>query len=983
MRCFLVAAAMLFQTSVAYAEEAPAFVRMSLERYAELMASAERNADGRVSWSRGNVQVSRQGEVVVVSASGTVRTFGEGASQVVLLPADVALRSANVAGSSTLVRMAAAHVAVVEDEGEKAVSLSYVVPVRRGPDGAPYAMIPLPPFASADFSATGFQEGSVWPASELSRNGANLRAVLPSSAAALLRWDRETATSSVRSVSFSLQPDRSGDGVDVQASYEIEASGGTTAFRIAPQSAALIDVRTGKSPLRSTVRDGWHTGFVRGKGRVAVTARFRLPIDRTQGQPQVTLSPNRVPIAKVDIEVPGKREVKMEPAVPMETTYSGAGDKIRTRALAHLPPSDTVSLRWTEARAAPESLVRINTETYQLLTLQEGVLRSRVKVRYDVIHGKTKELPIQLPEGVVLYKVEGEGIEDWRIFPKTEKEPRHVRVVLGRDLDAAVELELQLENVVSTAEGTPLSLPVVRPLGAFREMGVVAFFDGDKVGFAPATVSGFTKVGQDALPADIRQGLRDTVNQAYKHVGEPGTMSSKVATAKAREIHFDARIDTLYTIREAALTVQSSVLVELKSGRTDKIIVTLPAGEKEPRITAPSKNKMEKLKDFAVEGRDAYEVSFTQALEGAIQLDVELERILDAKADKLDLPAVHIHEADVESGSFGIARETGMEVQAETETEVTKVPAGELPKAVTLRSDLEVRLGYRYARAPWGLAVTVKRHQTVQTLNAVAQHVWLQTNVLESGHVTSRATYEVANDDREYLWLALPKDAKVLRVAAGGKKIKAEQNKEGAIAIQLPKNQTFMVDVVYEVRGEALGAFDSIAMLAPKADIRARDIQWIVRLPGDLTVLSEDTELQPRKRYEWTAMPGGDGGVQLPKERRTNNFVFALPVRDAAADALQIKLKVSARPGAGVHGLLFLLSLFLLAFAGWRRGLKAQFGALDVGLVVGGVVALLLKAAGWGLDGAETGLFIIVILAVGWVGRRKRRARELASEMEV
>ena len=43
---------------------------------------------------------------------------------------------------------------------------------------------------------------------------------------------------------------------------------------------------------------------------------------------------------------------------------------------------------------------------------------------------------------------------------------------------------------------------------------------------------------------------------------------------------------TLYLVRERSLTGHSAVLVELKSGRSDKLIVSLPQDVAEPRITA-------------------------------------------------------------------------------------------------------------------------------------------------------------------------------------------------------------------------------------------------------------------------------------------------------------------------------------------------------------------------------------------------------------
>ncbi|MEZ4463011.1 MAG: hypothetical protein R3F43_00475 [bacterium] len=805
----------------------------------------------------------------------------------------------------------------------------YIVPVQKGDDGAPYAVLPMPPMAGAALSVSGVGgEAEAWPASDVRRGGDGLEASVPATSAVLIRWGQPVGRDLVRRVDYTVTLDESGDGVDVLARFEVNTSARDARVRLTGVDDALVDLVEGTTPVASRVEDGWHVAIIEKAGRHTLTARFRLAIDRSRGQPQITLQPNNAPMARVAVTVPGKRAVEFEPVVPITSTIKGDGEGAETTAVAHLPPSEEVILRWTEARAAPESQVRANTETYQILTLEEGVLRSRVFVKYDVINGKLKELPIALPEQVVLYKVEGTAIEDWRIFPATDTEPRHVRVVLGQELEGSAQIELQLEMVVGTAEGTALSLPVLRPMAAFREGGVVALLDGDKVGFAPAEVTGFTPVGQDALPADIRQTLRDKVSQAYKHVGEPGTLASKVATAKTREVRFDARVDTLYQVREGSLQGNAAVLVELKSGRRDFLILSLPVGLAEPRITAPSLNKVEPVADAEVgEGRQAYAVRFTQALEGAIQLDVEFERIFEKDLEGLPMPDLRVHGAEVEAGSLGIAAETGMELTPGEGKDLRRVTAEELPKAVRLRSEDELRLAYTYARAPWGLSLGIKRNKTVETLDAVARHVWLESNVLENGHRVTRATYEVANEDRQFLKLKLPEGSQVLSVQSDGRKVKAVQDQTGTVAIPLPKGRTLQVEVTYDVAGDALGFYQGIDLAAPVADLRSNDIQWLVRVPSRLTVLGFSTDLKELPGMSF----GGPAGEPLPADNEMTERLFGYSVQDADGKALTLTARLARAPGAGVDLLLYVLSLLALLGVTRRRAQGRPLGVAGWG----------------------------------------------------
>ena len=51
-------------------------------------------------------------------------------------------------------------------------------------------------------------------------------------------------------------------------------------------------------------------------------------------------------------------------------------------------------------------------------------MRSRVIVEYEVIRGKLSTLSLQVPDDVVVYKVEGNPVEDWHTFAASEGKPR-------------------------------------------------------------------------------------------------------------------------------------------------------------------------------------------------------------------------------------------------------------------------------------------------------------------------------------------------------------------------------------------------------------------------------------------------------------------------------------------------------------------------------------------------------------------------------
>lgn len=960
-------------------------VRLSLDRYDQLQRGATRAGAPQGQWTRGtlSVQLPEAGgrfATVVYDGAVSAPVGFEGPLEVPVLPADVALTDVKLAGAEgALSRAAGVHVLVFSGKAE--VHLAYTVPVLPGPDAGFAVVVPVPPAPSAAVRVDGPGKLEAFPLSSASGESGHLEGTMPSAAALLVRWGADQR-SGLRRVDYTLRPDASGDGVEVTATYEVlVGGGGAVQVPMEPATVALSDLREGTAPVASRVEDEHHVFTVSGRGRHAVTATWRLAVDRSQGQPQVTLHPAQAPMARVEVQVEGKRQVSVEPPVPVRVAQRGNS----TVAVGDLPPVDEVTVGWTETRDAPESQARTNTETYQLLTLAEGVLRARVLVSAEVIRGKLKELAVQLPEDVVVYKVLGEGVRDWQVFARAGDQPRLVRVFFAREMDGQVKAELQLEMRAPQTAGSELTLPLLRPLGAFREMGVVALLDGDKVGFGPATAGpAFTSVGEDALPPDVRQTLQDKVGQAFKHVGEPGPLSTRVVAAAAKEVRFDARVLTLYQVKEGALVGNAQIMVELKSGRQDHLRISLPEGVAEPRINAPSLNKFEALKDPAaavaadptLAGRKVYDVRFTQALEGAIQLDVELEMLLPKELGSVSLPDVRVHGAEVEEGSLAITAETGVEVQPGAMTELRRVEVKELPNALALRSAGEIALGYHFVHAPWSLALTVKRHQTVETLNASAAHAWIETSVLENGHLVTRAVWSVANDEKQFLRVTLPKDARVLTVRVAGESVRAVADESGAIAVPLPKGRTVAVEVSFEtVRGQ-LGWLGRIALEAPHPDVRTSDVQWLVCTPADVSILSTNTDLKESEGYAYRR-PAGDGEAEgrVPCDMLATGsggarqMLYTWPVEDAADAPLSLSMLFTGAGGEKLGAVLTVLALLGLGGFMWRRAHGRQDRGAG-GLLGLGLVCLLLLAVTGGLSASGAFGMALVLLGVGYAARR-------------
>ncbi len=1001
------AALMTASAARAEASGSPGEVKLPLAQYETLLRHAQRGDGPKAAWSAGQVNVElpgAHGHYVDVNVSARVTLVGEGPAEIPLLPADAILSEITVDGSAAaLVRRDGFQlIAHTGSRRQLDVEVRYRAPVQVSAAGGAYSVIPLPPLPSASYAVDGSstgQEVDVWPGT--GEPGETVSGELPATLAMVVRWGAGLRGYTLRRAGYTVAPDASGDGVDITLSLDVLVTAARAAVPVVSTDVALLDATEGAKPLTTRVSDDWQEVLLTGKGRHAIEVRFRQAIDRTQGQPQVTLALAGAPMTRVRATVPGKRAIQFEPPVPAVTTHEGAGaasaedaDAGHTTAVADLPPIDELTLRWTEALSKPEDATKINAETYQLVHVDEGVLRSTVHIRYDIIRGKTKQLAVALPEGAVLYKVSGDQVEKWPVYPATDDAPRQARIMLSQEREGAYELTLELQVALTAKRGEdtgPLSLPIVKPLDPEFQTGVVALFDGDKVGFGPADAPApYIKGGENDLPVDIRQALTDKPGQVFRHTGAPGPVRAPIVEAKAREVRFDARVHTLYVLKEGVLVGNASLLVEIKSGRRDLLRVTLPKAVKPLTWNAPSLAKHpEAVTPAAGDGAPAhgdadlttYEIKFTQALEGAIQIDLEFEELLDKKLSELRLPAVGVVGADVEEGAFGIVADSGIEVTPGEAVDLRRVDNHELPKAVRLRSDREILLGYRYARAPWSLTLGIKRHEVVETLKALATHAWLETIVFTDGHMKTAATYDILNDRQQYLRLTMPAHYTLLQVFAGGAPLKA--NRDGdALTIPLPKGQETTVTVVFEVardagddgQAEPLGAFGSVELIAPRADLRTSDVQWLVRTPRELALFGTDTEL--RELSPDFYRPPSDLAdevsvlIRLPDEAEYRAELFTAEELRPEQPPARVALSYAATSGNWAGALVGLLGLFLLALVIRRRAAGRTLGLGGWLMAALGLAAVALKSMAWGLDGTESAIGLLVLVGVAYATRR-------------
>jgi hypothetical protein len=203
---------------------------------------------------------------------------------------------------------------------------------------------------------------------------------------------------------------------DVDLSVEL-SSDETVILELLPSHVTLNEIQVDDKPAPVAVENDRFAAVVKGRGAHRVKLSFQVPIRRGSGPPFVELQIPSIPISRFDLELPGRKEVSVNPLANVNYRENEKG----TTAVFNIPMSERVKISWTEA--LPEDLqteVRAHASVFHAAHAEEGVLYLRALISIEVSRGEVNRIEFDLPSDVQVNRIHSEsgGISDWRIAPE-------------------------------------------------------------------------------------------------------------------------------------------------------------------------------------------------------------------------------------------------------------------------------------------------------------------------------------------------------------------------------------------------------------------------------------------------------------------------------------------------------------------------------------------------------------------------------------
>lgn len=620
-----------------------------------------------------------------------------------------------------------------------------------------------------------------------------------------------------------------------KASLEVELfSGGRIALPVMPMGVTLSDLRVDGAAATLLEQDGHFATLLEGRGAHRIEVDFEVPVV-TDGPPRAGFRIPRVPVSRFVLLLPGRKDVQVSPSADVRITEL----EDATQATSFIPMGDQVAFSWSEA--IPEDLrgeMRANASLYHAVFAEEGVLHGEATVVYEITHGEANRLELEVPEDAQVNSIvapEG-NISDWVVAQSESPGRKRINIFLERPASGDYILQVSYERLLGAGVDGPVAVPLLSAAGVHRQRGMVALLSGPELALEPESSTGASKVGENQLPAFIRNSIAMTVAHTFKYIEAIPDLRVRAVAPERKQGQFDAAVDTLISLGDVTMKGSATVEVDVKSGAILDLQLLVPANVNVLGVAGPSLRNHE-VRETA-DGQ-VIELAFTRDMDGQFRVEVNYERIMEGDAEDVVVPTISVAEAEVEHGRVAVEALTAVEVRATTVEGLSSLDINELPQQLVLKTSNPILLAYRYvnAKPPVRLALKITRHQEIDVQVAAIERADYKSLVTRDGLSVTTARLTVRNSRRQFLRLALPPDSEVWSVFVDGKPEKpayaeADGGGESAVLIRMINSaQGFPVDIVYATPVQNIESIGKISSSLPRPDMIVTQSQWVVFLP--------------------------------------------------------------------------------------------------------------------------------------------------------
>jgi hypothetical protein len=276
----------------------------------------------------------------------------------------------------------------------------------------------------------------------------------------------------------------------------------------------LLVKNEGKEPRQVVLSLEYAKSFTKAPGQNSVAFqapqapvnrwRIRIPDEGVKVNVHPLLAATEVPSSKVaanadPFDDPGLKESGQQEE-PDEND-----EEPETVVLAFVGASPTVRIEWTPKAEGATGLEALATvQAQQETTIDEGVLRTRARLTYDITRAEVSQLKIEVSSDQKVVNVFDPNVRQWEV--DVSENAQTVSVQLFQPTRGTQNLTVELEKFRADEAQQSVSVPMVKALEVGRQQGLVLVQLSEGLRGEVEKRSGLLQVDASELPKTLAGG---------------------------------------------------------------------------------------------------------------------------------------------------------------------------------------------------------------------------------------------------------------------------------------------------------------------------------------------------------------------------------------------------------------------------------------------------------------------------------------------
>jgi len=325
---------------------------------------------------------------------------------------------------------------------------------------------------------------------------------------------------------------------------------------------AITGAAIGNNPARLIRKDpqGYCLLLEKADGEtetVRLRIEFAKSYTKTPGRNSVSFEGPLAPVSRWEVRIPEPGvEVDIQPLLAAtDVPDAGAG---KTRVLAFVGSTPTVRIEWTPKAEGARGLKALaNVKAEHRMWIDEGVVRNRVNLVYDISRAEVSRLTVEVPSDHKVVNVFDPNVREWSV--EQSGEVQRITAQLFEAVKDAQSLVIELERFASETE---TALPLVKAVDVSRQQGVVLARVGTGLRAEAAVREGLLQIDTTELPEAPAQ---ENWPFSYRYSALPFRLSFNIEKVQPRiladslvELHLHpeelvADLFTVYDVQKAGV----------------------------------------------------------------------------------------------------------------------------------------------------------------------------------------------------------------------------------------------------------------------------------------------------------------------------------------------------------------------------------------------------------------------------------------------